>query len=108
MDDITFASPSSIVGSPEDSTVLEKSPSTDNLPTSAHASASAIPIKKEKDRSTTAMSASGAPASAPQNHFELAEHEGEFSYVKRCVRKTSVDERRVSFLVSPAALRVVV
>ena len=38
----------------------------------------------------------GAPASAPQNHFELRDHEGEFSYVQRRVRKTSVDERRVS------------
>lgn len=35
-----------------------------------------------------------APSSAPQNHFNITH--GEFGYVQRRVRKTSVDERRVS------------
>jgi GATA-binding protein len=99
MDDLTFTSPSSIVGSPGDSSGVGHSPANDNnnnIPTSRHASASAIPIKKEKDKAIM-MNINGTPASAPQNHFDMREHEGEFAYVQRRMRKTSVDERRVSF-----------
>ncbi|KAF8540190.1 hypothetical protein BDD12DRAFT_880848 [Trichophaea hybrida] len=97
MDDLTFTSPSSIVGSPGDSSgVGGQSPVSDNNipPTSTHVSASAIPIKKEKDSKAVMMNANGAPASAPQNNFDIRDHEGEFAYVQRRVRKTSVDERR--------------
>lgn len=94
MDDLTFTSPSSMVGSPGESSGLGHSPASDNHPTSSHASASAIPIKKERGGSLI-MGSHGAPASAPQNHFDLREHEGEFGYVQRRIRKTSVDERRV-------------
>ena len=96
MDDLTFTSPPSMVGTPGDSSGLGHSPASDNLPTSAHTSASAIPIKKEKGRMSMMAVAHGAPASAPQNHFDMREHEGEFAYVQRRIRKTSVDERRVS------------
>jgi hypothetical protein len=96
MEDLTFTSPNSMVGSPGEGLSPAAS---DNLPppTSAHASASAIPIKKERERPAVVGGSLGAPASAPQNHFDMREHEGEFAYVQRRVRKTSVDERRVSF-----------
>jgi len=97
MDDLTFTSPSSMVGSPGESSGIGHSPASDNHPTSAHASASAIPIKKERS-SSLMMGSHGTPASAPQNHFEPREQEGEFGYVQRRVRKTSVDERRVGIL----------
>jgi GATA-binding protein len=103
MEDLTFTSPNSMVGSPGEGLSPAAS---DNLPssTSAHASASAIPIKKERERPAVVGGGGshGAPASAPQNHFDMREHEGEFAYVQRRVRKTSVDERRVSFP-SPSA-----
>ncbi|KAI5804914.1 major nitrogen regulator element [Geopyxis carbonaria] len=94
MDDLTFTSPSSMVGSPgeQSSSGMAHSPSSsDNLPTSAHASAPAIPIKQQRDKAA-AMNSQGAPSSAPQNHFDISH--GEFGYVQRRVRKTSVDERR--------------
>jgi len=94
MDDLTFTSPSSMVGSPGESSGIGHSPASDNHPTSSHASASAIPIKKERGNSLI-MDSHGAPASAPQNHLDPREHEGEFGYVQRRIRKTSVDERRV-------------
>jgi GATA-binding protein len=92
MDDLTFTSPNSTLGSPGDSSGLGHSPASDLHNTSTHAPARAIPIKQERDSST---SINGAPSSAPQNHFEMRVQEGEFGYVQRRVRKTSVDERRV-------------
>jgi GATA-binding protein len=104
MEDLTFTSPSSMVGSPGESSGLGHSPASDHhLSTSVHTSASAIPIKKERERPGILGGSHGAPASAPQGHFDMREHEGEFGYVQRRVRKTSVDERRVSFLFCPAA-----
>ncbi|CCX33754.1 Similar to Nitrogen regulatory protein areA; acc. no. P17429 [Pyronema omphalodes CBS 100304] len=91
MDDLTFTSPNSTFGSPGDTSGLGHSPASDLHNTSTHAPARAIPIKQERDNST---SINGAPSSAPQNHFEMRVQEGEFGYVQRRVRKTSVDERR--------------
>lgn len=93
MDDLTFTSPSP---GAQSSSGMAQSPGSDNLPTSSHASAPAIAIKQ---RDKAAMANIGAPSSAPQNHFDL-NYGGEFGYVQRRVRKTSVDERRVSFFVS--------
>lgn len=102
IDDLTFTNPSSMVGSPggQSSNGIAHSPASDNhQPTSAHASAPAIPIKQQRDRAAMMNSSHGAaPSSAPQNHFNL--NHGEFGYVQRRVRKTSVDERRVSFYFS--------
>lgn len=92
MDDLTFTSPSP---GAQSSSGMAQSPGSDNLPTSSHASAPAIAIKQ---RDKAAMANIGAPSSAPQNHFDL-NYGGEFGYVQRRVRKTSVDERRVSSFV---------
>lgn len=50
--------------------------------------ASAIPIKMRKEP---------VPAFAPQS-VPVTQHQDEFSYVQRHVRKTSIDERRVCIL----------
>lgn len=94
MEDLTFTSSSSMVGSPCDSNGIAPSPASDNPSTSTHASAAAIPIKREREKAVALMNAHGAPSSAPQHHFDLGKNEGEFAYVQRRVRKTSVDERR--------------
>ncbi|KAL7269762.1 Sodium- and chloride-dependent GABA transporter 1 [Rhizina undulata] len=93
MDDITFTSPSSMVGSPGagSSCGVAHSPSSDNLLTSSHATAAAIPIKQGREKEVSEESHL-PPASAPQHHFDT--NHSEFGYVQRRVRKTSVDERR--------------
>lgn len=95
MDDLTFTSPSSMVGSPSglSSCGIAHSPSSENLNTSSHATASAIPIKKTSREKELMLGSHLPPASAPQPQFE-----GGFDYVQRRIRKTSVDERRVGFL----------
>ncbi|TGZ82428.1 hypothetical protein EX30DRAFT_305150 [Ascodesmis nigricans] len=94
MDDLTFTSPSSMVDSPGElfSVGMDQSPGSDNLHNFGHATASAIPIKQSQ-RDKSLSSSIGAPSSAPQNHFEV-NYGGEFGYVQRRIRKTSVDERR--------------
>jgi len=57
---------------------------------SSHAVATAIPIKTRKESSQFAI-----PQSVPVAHQNLRNYE-EFNYVQRHVRKTSIDERRVS------------
>ncbi|PUU77539.1 major nitrogen regulator element [Tuber borchii] len=93
MEDLTFTSPSSMVGSPGgvSSCGIAHSPSSDNLLTSSHATASAIPIKGSREKEPM-INTHLPPASAPQRHFDT--NRGEFDYVQRRVRKTSVDERR--------------
>ncbi|KAG0642422.1 hypothetical protein HOY80DRAFT_1007965 [Tuber brumale] len=93
MEDLTFTSPSSMVGSPGgvSSCGIAHSPSSDNLLTSSHATASAIPIKGNREKELM-INAHLPPASAPQRHFDTSR--GEFDYVQRRIRKTSVDERR--------------
>jgi GATA-binding protein len=58
-----------------------------------HAVASAIPIKMRKETSQFAV-----PQSVPVPHHN-PRHNEEFNYVQRHVRKTSIDERRVSITV---------
>jgi GATA-binding protein len=57
---------------------------------SSNAVASAIPIKMRKESSQFAV-----PQSVPVPHHNPRSTE-EFNYVQRHVRKTSIDERRVS------------
>jgi len=59
---------------------------------SSNAVASAIPIKMRKE--STAQFA--VPQSVPVPHHNPRSNE-EFNYVQRHVRKTSIDERRVSY-----------
>jgi GATA-binding protein len=61
--------------------------------TTNHAVASAIPIKMRKESSQFAV-----PQSVPVPHH-IPRHNEEFNYVQRHVRKTSIDERRVSITV---------
>lgn len=93
-----FIQPSS-VGSPAG---LPPSPSNEIRTSStapATATAPAIPIRKPNqqhhDRDLSLAHAS-APPVPPQLHRD---RENEFGYVQRRVRKTSIDERRVSFLI---------
>lgn len=85
-----FIIPSSI-GSPSG---IPASPSADRTSTSGNAVASAIPIKGRKDQAT-ASHGHLVPASLPHPPQDQRKN-GEFSYVQRRVRKTSVDERKVS------------
>lgn len=62
---------------------------------SSNSIASAIPIKMRKE-STQQFS---VPQSVPVPHHAPRSNE-EFNYVQRHVRKTSIDERRVSFFTS--------
>jgi len=59
---------------------------------SSNATASAIPIKLRKDSSAQFA----VPQSVPVSHHNPRSNE-EFNYVQRHVRKTSIDERRVSY-----------
>jgi GATA-binding protein len=61
---------------------------------STNAVASAIPIKMRKE-----STASFVPQSVPVPRHNVPAHD-EFGYVQRHVRKTSIDERRVSILIS--------
>jgi GATA-binding protein len=58
---------------------------------SSNAVASAIPIKMRKESAQFAV-----PQSVPVPHHNPRNNE-EFNYVQRHVRKTSIDERRVSY-----------
>jgi GATA-binding protein, other eukaryote len=58
---------------------------------SSNAVASAIPIKMRKESAQFAI-----PQSVPVPHHNPRNNE-EFNYVQRHVRKTSIDERRVSY-----------
>lgn len=62
----------------------------ENNEKSSHAVASAIPIKMRKESAQFAI-----PQSVPVPHHNPRTNE-EFNYVQRHVRKTSIDERRVS------------
>jgi GATA-binding protein len=91
LDDFIF--PSS-VGSPAG---LSPEPSSDT-PGPFHATAPAIAIRKPNSANDHDMSF--AHASAPSVP-PLVNRENEFAYVPRHVRKTSIDERRVSALSAP-------
>lgn len=72
-------------------------PVTDSAPTAAAAAAhktSALPIKTKNDAHQS-TSSSLTTGSVPQPSARSGRR-GEFDYVSRRVRKTSVDERRVS------------
>jgi GATA-binding protein, other eukaryote len=73
---------------------LSPSPSTEKMAHSANAVASAIPIRRQSQMSAQDdhMSRASAPVIPPN-----IRKEPEFGYVQRHVRKTSIDERRVSF-----------
>ena len=98
-----FNLPSSVV-SPSTTTSPTASASTvdQDVITSAHAVAAAIPIKSKRDR-LPRLVPDRSPASAPIPP-QIREPAGEFAYVQRRLRKTSIDERRVSprsFLARP-------
>lgn len=86
LDDFVFSdlisTPAGMSPSPE---LKEKEPSK-----STNAVASAIPIKMRKE-----SSANFVPQSVPVPRHNAPNHD-EFGYVQRHVRKTSIDERRVS------------
>ena len=70
-------------------------PVTDSAATTAAAhKTSALPIKTKKDAQQS-TSSTLTPGSVPQPSVQSGRR-GEFDYVSRRVRKTSVDERRVS------------
>ena len=81
---------------------LSPSPAHDALPSAANApvsaSASAIPIKKQRGLRDQELHISRA--SAPSVPPAQNRSKNEFSYVQRHVRKTSIDERRVSIRAS--------
>ena len=91
VDDMSFSS--SMVGSPSGlSSGISHSPNSEHPPTSTHATACAIPIRAAREHSMLINPLLSAPV--PQDP-----HYGEFNYVQRRVRKTSMDleVRRVSF-----------
>ncbi|KAI9787874.1 MAG: hypothetical protein M1816_007360 [Peltula sp. TS41687] len=105
LDDVIFpsslGSPNGIVDvsglgasgvSPSFSTSVSPAAAEQDIPASSNAVASAIPIKlrREVDRQGPSPFPAGSVPFAPQH----AEPVGEFAYVQRHVRKTSIDERR--------------
>jgi GATA-binding protein len=84
LDDLIFADIIGVSPSPE----LNKK----ETEKSSNAVASAIPIKLRKESS----SQFAVPQSVPVPHHN-PRHNEEFHYVQRHVRKTSIDERRVSY-----------
>ena len=94
-----FIQPSS-VGSPAG---LPPSPSNEiRTSSTATATAPAIPIRKPNQQhhdQDLSLAHASAPPVPPQLHRD---RENEFGYVQRRVRKTSIDERRVSFLICPS------
>jgi GATA-binding protein, other eukaryote len=98
LDDFIF--PSS-VASPAG---LSPSPSAVDLPSSSHpstllpSSAQGIPIRKQAalEEQDSHLLRASAPSVPP-----AVRHDPEFGYVQRHVRKTSIDERRVSLTSSP-------
>ncbi|KAH0543198.1 hypothetical protein FGG08_002459 [Glutinoglossum americanum] len=87
LDDLIF--PSS-VGSPSG---ISPSPPSDHGPTSTNAVAAAIPIKQHNRQSHPQLHQIFPPASAPIPPPHRLKN-GEFNYVRRHVRKTSIDDRR--------------
>ncbi|KAF8428354.1 hypothetical protein EV426DRAFT_571672 [Tirmania nivea] len=83
LDDMSFSS--SMVGSPSGlSSALSHSPNSEHLPTSSHAVASAIPIKTSREHELVMSPLHSAPISQDPYY-------GEFNYVRRRVRKSSMD-----------------
>lgn len=83
LDNMSFSS--SMVGSPSGlSSGISHSPNSEHLPTSSHAVASAIPIKTSREHEFLMNPLLSAPI-AQDPHY------GEFNYVQRRVRKTSMD-----------------
>lgn len=72
---------------------ISRSPSIERMPV-MRGQASAIPIKKQKEirRQDLGPARASAPTVPP-----MMSDSNEFGYVQRHVRKTSIDERRVSF-----------
>ncbi|KAI9809284.1 MAG: hypothetical protein M1825_002575 [Sarcosagium campestre] len=85
-----FIFPSSIASPTRN---LVSPPAGDQSVTSSHAVASAIPIKAKRDVRPE-VHPDLPPASAPVPPPTAVQGGGEFSYVQRRVRKTSIDERR--------------
>lgn len=87
IDDLSFSS--SMVGSPSGlSSGISHSPNSEHIPsTSSHATASAIPIKMSREHD--ALMNSFLPVASAPLHQDV--HHGEFNYVQRRVRKTSMD-----------------
>lgn len=71
---------------------ISRSPSADYMNTEGSIVASAIPMKKQNE-----LRGQSYPfgASAPGPQAPIQQGAGEFGYVQRHVRKTSIDERRV-------------
>ena len=90
LDDFIF--PSS-VGSP--SGIPASPPAQESAATSDNALTAAIPIKAKKDAGRPQPPVEVPPSSAPVPP-PTRRKAGEFAYVQRHVRKTSIDERRVS------------
>ncbi|KAF8472636.1 hypothetical protein BDZ91DRAFT_715475 [Kalaharituber pfeilii] len=83
IDDMSFSS--SMVGSPSGlSSGISHSPNSEHPPTSSHATASAIPIKASREHDIVINPLMSAP-------IKQDPHYGEFNYVQRRVRKTSMD-----------------
>ena len=90
LDDFTFSS------STDSPAAISSSPSAeDQESTSSNAVATAIPIKSSRKLSGPQSIPDFPPASAPFRP-QQREERAEFAYVQRHVRKTSIDERRVS------------
>jgi len=92
LDDMSFSS--SMVGSPSGlSSAISHSPNSEHLPTSSHAVASAIPIKTSREHEIVMNPLHSAPITQDPYY-------GEFNYVQRRVRKSSMDleARRVCYL----------
>jgi GATA-binding protein len=70
---------------------LSPSPSGEKMANSRTAVAAAIPIRRASNLEQDLKLARTAPVAAP-----MRKRETEFGYVQRHVRKTSIDERRVS------------
>jgi len=78
---------------------ISRSPSADYMNTEGSIVASAIPMKKQNElRGQTYPFG----ASAPGPQAPIQQGAGEFGYVQRHVRKTSIDERRVRTQLSSA------
>ena len=73
---------------------LSPSPARETLPSSSNATASAIPIKKQRELQNQELHLSRA--SAPSVPPTENRGRNEFGYVQKHIRKTSIDERRVS------------
>ena len=70
-------------------------PASDKTSTSSNAQATAIPIKAQMEQQQNEGAVTLPPSSVPSRFTHESNKKGEFNYVQRRVRKTSVDERRV-------------